>query len=82
MAYRHDGVEDCAEGAKVALTKYSQMVNEGLTDAYGDFKFDNLEKNSGKYQIEIDFKDHEKKAIEIELANSTNIGTIILESSD
>jgi len=49
-----------------------------MTDNYGDFKFDRLEENSGRYNIEITFEGHEKKTLELDLKESLNLGTIIL----
>jgi Fe-S-cluster-containing dehydrogenase component len=78
IAFRKDGVIDCAEGARVTLLKNSQRIKEVLTDNYGDFKFDNLEENSGHYTLEIAYKEYPKKTIEVELATSKNIGTVLL----
>ncbi len=72
-----NGITDCAEGAIVTLFKDSDKINEMVTDNYGDFKFDNLEENSGKYILEISFKDYKKKVLEVDLTTSINIGTII-----
>jgi hypothetical protein len=71
-------VVDCAEGAKITLAKDSEMIDEVITDNYGDFKFDRLEENSGRYNIEITFEGHEKKTLEPDLKESINLGTIIL----
>lgn len=78
VAFQKDGIIDCAEGASVTLLKGSQKINEALTDSYGDFKFDNLEENSGKYTLEIVYKDYGKKIIEVELGMSKGVGTILL----
>lgn len=50
---RVDGVLDCVAGALVSLLKDSKPVAQVQTDAFGDFKFDALEPNSGKYQVAI-----------------------------
>ncbi len=78
MAVEQDGVVDCAEGAKVTLIKDLEKREETMTDNYGDFKFDRLEENSGRYNIEITFEGHEKKTLELDLKESLNLGTIIL----
>lgn len=81
VAYEKEGITDCAEGARVALRKGSEKISEVVTDNFGDFKFDNLEENSGKYSLEISFMDYEKKILEVELKTSLSLETIVLRSS-
>jgi hypothetical protein len=78
VAYEKEGITDCAEGARVALKRGSEKVREVVTDNFGDFKFDNLEENSGKYSLEISFMDYEKKILEVELETSLSLDTIFL----
>ena len=80
VAFKKDGLIDCAEGARVTLFKSSQKIGEILTNNYGDFKFDNLDEKSGQYTLEIMYKGYEKKTIEVELAASKSVGTILLET--
>jgi Fe-S-cluster-containing dehydrogenase component len=47
------GVIDCVEGASVRLIKDGNTVARAVTDNYGDFKFDKLNDNSGRYTIEV-----------------------------
>lgn len=78
VAVEAAGVTDCAEGARVTLFKDSEKIDEAVTDNYGDFKFDNLEENSGQYRLEIVFEGYEKKTLEVDLTTSKNVGTILL----
>jgi len=78
VAFIKDGITDCAEGARVTLFKDSQKIGEILTDNYGDFKFDNLEENSGRYTLEIVYKDYAGKTVTVDLDKSKNAGTILL----
>jgi len=78
VAFEQEGVEDCAEGARVVLTREGKKLDETETDNFGDFKFDNLDENSGKYSIEIEFRDCEKKTLDLDLETSTNLQTIEL----
>ncbi len=48
-----DGVEECAAGADVVLTKDGREVGRTTTDIFGEFKIDTLEPNSGAYQLEV-----------------------------
>ena len=61
------------------MTKDSKKIEEAVTDNYGDFRFDNLEENSGMYGIEIVYKDYEKKTFEIDLRTSTSLGTLLMK---
>jgi hypothetical protein len=49
-----------------------------VTDNYGDFKFDGLEPNSGRYTIEVAYRDRPKKVIEADLTTSLNLGVILV----
>ena len=79
VAVRVEGKDECAEGARVTLSGLSnKQVGESVTDNYGDFKFDNLEENSGRYTLEIIYLGYEKKTIEVDLKTSLNAGVIFL----
>jgi Fe-S-cluster-containing dehydrogenase component len=80
VAFEQAGITDCANGAKVTLFQNSIKLSETVTDNYGDFKFDNLEENSGTYTLEASFKSYPKQTIEVELTASRNIGTILFKS--
>jgi Fe-S-cluster-containing dehydrogenase component len=71
--------DECAEGAKVTLSKGSKKAAaEAMTNNYGDFKIDDLEKESGKYRLVIEYSGHNKKELSVELKTSINLGTIFL----
>lgn len=76
VAFAKDGILECAEGAEVTLFKDAKKVAQVVTDNYGDFKFDNLKENSGKYSVEVFFRDYEKKVVQVDLATSIYLGTI------
>jgi Fe-S-cluster-containing dehydrogenase component len=73
-----DGISDCAQGANIKLRKDSITIAETVSDAFGDFKFDNLEENSGTYTLEIKYKDYQQKKIEVNLKQSVSVADIIL----
>ena len=73
-----DGVSDCAQGANIKLIKDSKPIAETVSDPFGDFKFDNLEENSGIYTLEIDYKDYQQKKVEVDLKQSVSVPDIIL----
>jgi Fe-S-cluster-containing dehydrogenase component len=47
------GVEECVEGAEVVVKKDGNEVGRAVTDVFGEFKVDELEPNSGAYQLEV-----------------------------
>jgi Fe-S-cluster-containing dehydrogenase component len=79
VAVRVDGKEECAEGARVTLfNAANEKMGECMTDSYGDFKFDRLEENSGKYIVRIAYQGYETRTIEVDLKKSLSAGTIFL----
>jgi hypothetical protein len=60
------------------LTRDGRTVAEVMSDNYGDFKFDKLDENSGRYQIEISTAGHASKTVEANLGASINLGEIRL----
>ena len=73
-----NGIVDCVEGAAVTLSKDGSKLAELVTDNYGDFKFDRLEEDSGRYTVEISSKQYGSKSIEFELGESLYLGEIKL----
>ena len=63
VAVEVDGVSDCALGANIKLIKDSKTIGETVSDPFGDFKFDNLEENSGIYTLEIKYQDFPPKKV-------------------
>ena len=78
LAIEVDGVNECAVGAGVSLLRGSTKIHETTSDAFGDFKFDNLERSSGRYGLAFSYPGKEVKTVEVELGTSQNIGTIWL----
>jgi hypothetical protein len=83
LATEKDGIVDCVAGAKVTLFQEEKKVADAVTDSYGDFKFDQLEAGSGNYVLAVEAAGYENKAVTVErLKTSTNLGTIMLASSE
>ncbi len=79
IAVRVDGKDECAQGATVTLfNAANKRIGKYVTDNYGDFKFDNLKENSGKYMLQIAYTGYGVKTIEVNLKESFNVGTIYL----
>jgi len=77
VAEEKNGVVDCVEGASVQLVKDGASVALTTTDNYGDFKFDKLDENSGRYSVQI-FSSGRTKTVEADLGVSVNLGDIRL----
>lgn len=71
--------DECAEAAKVTLKDgVGNVVKTTITNNYGDFKFDALEANSGKYMLDVEYPGYGKQELNVYLEESINIGTIFL----
>ena len=77
VSEENDGVIDCVASASVQLLKDGASVGVTTTDNYGDFKFDRLEENSGRYTVQI-FASGRSKVVEATLGASINLGEIRL----
>lgn len=81
VAARIEGKEECIAGASVTLYKNSgEKIETCLTDNYGDFKFDNLPGKSGRYVIKINNANYAEKSLEVDLADSINMGVIFVQA--
>jgi len=70
--------DECADGARVTLSKGAEAVETVEANNYGDFKFDNLGEKSGKYSLEIEYPGYKKQQVSVDLKTSINLGTIFL----
>ena len=79
LAVTVNQVTDCIQGARVELKNESgEKVGEITSDCFGDFKFDNLKENSGKYIIKVSHPDYGDREITHDLKESAFIGVIDL----
>jgi Fe-S-cluster-containing dehydrogenase component len=81
VAFSRHGCIDCAEGARVTLSKDAKNIAEMVTDNYGDYKFDQLEPNSGKYDLVLTYQSYEKKTLNIDLTESVNVGEVVFDET-
>jgi len=79
VAIKTGDIIDCAQGATAILIKEDRIVAEARTDAYGDFKFDNLEPNSGVYRLEIAYDGFENKMISVDVTKSMSLKELVFE---
>jgi Fe-S-cluster-containing dehydrogenase component len=76
VAGRKGDLEECLPDVKVRLIKADQILDQTRTDAFGDFKFDELPPNSGAYRISIYKEGQEGTSIAVNLKTSLSLGTI------
>jgi len=79
VARMREGVEECADGVSVVLRQGRDLLAEAVTDEFGDFRFDNLVRDSGDYLVEIVVGDTIAAARPFSLGVSGSLGTIMLE---
>ena len=70
------GVVDSVEGARVALHQGEQKIAEATTDNYGEFKFDELEPDSGAYRLEVTAAGGASQTIDVTLGESVSLPAI------
>jgi hypothetical protein len=79
VAARMEGRDECVEGASVTLLNSAdQKIGEVISDAFGDFKFDGLDPNSGMYTVRIEHRGHETATAKVDLKESICVGTIFV----
>lgn len=77
ISYKKNDLLECAINAKVRLLKDQKLLSEITTDYFGDFKFDRIPANSGKYTIDIKFQQF-SKSVPVELIESIYLKEIVL----
>ena len=71
-----DGLVDCVEGALVTLTRGGEKIAQLESDNYGDFKFDQLDADSGDYTLDIAAEGHPAKSVSVTLGESVYAGEV------
>ncbi len=74
-----EGVIDCAAGARVTLLQDSRKLAATITDIFGDFKFDGLTENSGRFVVEIALPGFEEARVEVDLKTSLRLPDVVLK---
>jgi Fe-S-cluster-containing dehydrogenase component len=77
VATRVEDKEECVDDARVILFDAAGILRgEARTDAFGDFKFDNLAPGSGTYTVRVYVKGRETGPTVADLKESVNIGVV------
>jgi Fe-S-cluster-containing dehydrogenase component len=75
-----NGVTDCVADARIRLERSGTVVGGAVTDAYGEFKIDGLEPDSGRYGVVIEVAGRVAKRLDVELGKSVYVGRIELSA--
>lgn len=78
VSAEREGVVDCLSGATATLARGGQQVAEQRTDAFGDFKFDRLDADSGAYELKITAEGFAAATVEVSLGETQNVGEVRL----
>ena len=73
-----DGQEECVEGAAVTLRRDGTTVGTATTDAFGDFRIDRLEPDSGTYALTVEKEGFPSRTLDVTVTDSVTIGTVTL----
>jgi Fe-S-cluster-containing dehydrogenase component len=74
-----DRVEECAADATVILKQNGSAIARATTDTFGEFKIDKLEKNSGRYELEVKSAPSGSVSVTFDLGDeSLYLGTLAL----
>ena len=78
VAVTKDGVQECLAGAEVSLFHDGREVAKTATDAFGDFRFDQLTAGE-EYTVRIEAAGREVRTLTVKkMEKGTSLGTILL----
>ena len=72
------GRRECVHGAGVTLLMEGRVLQETVTDAFGDFKFDALDTASGRYVVKVTHEGLGNASVEAAAGQTTVLGEIEL----
>ena len=78
VSHQRNGRDECAEGASIVLMKAGEKISEGVSDCFGEFKFDGLEKDSGIYTVQISFMGTIQKLDVVVSTGSCHLGNVVI----
>jgi hypothetical protein len=65
----------------VLLFKDGKQMAMRSTDTFGDFKFDGLDPNSGRYRVEVSHPTYGASTVDLDVEESIYAGTIALHEA-
>ncbi len=74
-----NGVDDCVEGASITVTQNGATVGIASSDAFGEFKVDHIDPDSGTYDVSISHPVHGAASGMASIVDSQYIGLIKLK---
>ena len=80
LSAEKDGIVDCVANATIKLTHEGKVIATTSSDAYGDFKFDKLHADGGKYSREISADAYQDKSVKLTFKDTDYLGEIQLKA--
>ncbi|MFA6020328.1 MAG: 4Fe-4S dicluster domain-containing protein, partial [Rhodospirillales bacterium] len=74
----HSGGQENVNGAVVRVLSGRTQVAEAITDAFGDFKIDGLDRDSGTYTVEAQHNLYGTANAAVSLGSSSYLGSLVL----
>ena len=68
---KNGAISKRAEGAEVILKQNGSEIARATTDTFGEFKIDQLEKNSGKYEVEVSLGSKGSASMQFDLGDDS-----------
>ena len=78
VSYANKGRTECLKDAEVSLLRDATVVATLTTDIFGDFKFDHLDADGQKYEIEVKADGLTATKIDVTLDRSKTVGNLHL----
>lgn len=72
----NNGVEDCVAGATIVVMKDGRVAGQTVSDAFGEFKVDHIEPDSGTYTIKVQVSGKPEATREVDVGDSIYAGVI------
>jgi Fe-S-cluster-containing dehydrogenase component len=67
---------DCVEGASVTLSRDGRALQTTKSDAFGDFKFDGLDPESGAYVVSAEASGKGRVEVQVDVSDSVALGQL------
>ncbi len=75
-----EGIEECVNGAEVVVSQNDSVIGSTKTNAYGEFKVDKLDPNSGVYHVDVSHSRYGSVHSKASLGESQYLGDLKLTS--
>lgn len=78
LVTQKDGIEDCIEGVTVTALKEGREIGKAITDGFGEFKIEKLDKGLGSVALHMEYNLKKIDAIDVDLQGSIYLGCLTI----